>query len=211
VILGSKLITGPIEEPVTLDEVKTHLKAISGVSDEDAYLSGLISSARKQAERYTRRAFLTQTWEQYQDGFPGRDFDHGRYNRSVDRHCIHVLRPRLQSIVSLKYLDTSGTLQTMASTDYVVDTGNEPGRIAPKIGVPWPATAGLPQAVIIQFIAGYADTANQALAADPGFNDIKLAIMQLVGHWYFNREPVVAGQVMPLPMHVQQMLLGNRP
>lgn len=209
--LGSKLITGPIEEPVTLDEIKVHLKAVSGVSDEDDYLTGLISAARREAEKFTRRAFLTQTWEQYLDAFPGTGSDSVRYNRSLDRHCIHVLKPRLQSVVSLKYLDPSGTQQTMPSTDYTVDIGMEPGRIATKIGVSWPATARLPQAVVIQFVAGYADTTEEALAHDPGFNTIKLAIMQLVGHWYFNREPVVAGQVVTLPLHVQQLLYSARP
>lgn len=205
--LGSKLITGPIEEPVTVPEAKTHLKVALSFTDEDSYIAGLISAARWQAEMFTRRAFLSQTWQMFLDHFPGGD---GRYNRNFEERCIRVIRPRLQSISFVKYLDPGGALQTLDPATYVVDTGSEPGRICTAIGTAWPPTGRLPRAVQIQFIAGFADTESQALAADPGFNSIKLAVMHLVGHWYFNREPVVSGQVVTLPMHVQSLLMGQR-
>lgn len=209
--LGSKLITGPIEEPVTLGEVKAHLNLTLVDAANDSYITSLISAARRQAEKISRRVFLNQTWEQYQDQFPGRDRDGVAYNRSIDHHCIHVLRPPLQSVTSITYLDPGGNTQTMDPSTYIVDTGNEPGRISPKIGVSWPSTAFLPKAVIVRFVAGFADTTADALAADPGFDEVKVAIMQLIGHWYANREPVVSGQVVTLPMHLKQLLLGLRP
>jgi uncharacterized phiE125 gp8 family phage protein len=211
VILSSKLITGPIEEPVTLDEIKTHLRLALAFTDEDSYITGLISAARASSEKFTRSAFLTQTWEQYMDSFPHSGRDGVAYNRSMDRHCIHLLHPPLQSVTSVQYLDPGGALQTMDPTTYIVDTGSKPGRIHPKIGVPWPPTANLPKAVIVRFVAGVADTTAEALAADPGFNMNKVLIMQLVGHWYFNREPVVAGQVVELPLHIKQLYYNLRP
>jgi uncharacterized phiE125 gp8 family phage protein len=198
-----------MEEPVTMEEAKTHLKVALAFIDDDAYITGLISAARFEAERFSRRVFLTQTWEQYLDSFPGRHG--GEYNSNRERFYISVLKPRLQSIVSIQYLDQSGALQTLATSSYVIDSGSEPGRIAPASGVPWPATSHLPKAVTIRLIGGWADTADEAMALDPGFYRAKLAIMHLVGHWYFNREPVVAGQVVNLPMHVQSILYGLRP
>lgn len=35
---------------------------------------------------------------------------------------------------------------------------------------------------------------------------VKIAIQQLVSHWYFNREPVVAGNAGTVPLHVESLL-----
>lgn len=35
---------------------------------------------------------------------------------------------------------------------------------------------------------------------------IPIALMQLVAHWYFNREPVIAGGAFEVPLHVQNLL-----
>lgn len=56
-----RIVTPPQIEPVTVEEVKQHLR-IDG-SEEDNYLASLITVARQRAEEYTRRAFISQTWE----------------------------------------------------------------------------------------------------------------------------------------------------
>jgi len=55
-----RLITGPIEEPLTLSEAKQHLRVDSG--DDDALILGLISTAREQAEQRLDRPMLPQTF-----------------------------------------------------------------------------------------------------------------------------------------------------
>lgn len=198
-----------MEEPVTVDEVKPHLRVAISFTDDDAYIETLISSARWQTEVFTRRALLTQTWEMFLDHFPVHGMRHGIYNRNIEDHCIRVIKPPLQSVSFVKYLDPGGVLQIMDPSTYVVDTSSEPGRITTAIGVPWPPTGRLPNSVQVQFVAGFAASADDALALDPSFNVFKLAIMHLVGHWYQNREPVVANQAVVLPMHVQSLLLSK--
>lgn len=56
-----RLVTPPAVEPVTLEEAKQHLK-IDG-NEDDSLINALITAARQRAEEYTRRAFITQTWE----------------------------------------------------------------------------------------------------------------------------------------------------
>lgn len=54
-------IVNPEVEPLTVEEVKEHLR-IDG-NEEDALLNGMITAARQLAEEETGRAFITQTWE----------------------------------------------------------------------------------------------------------------------------------------------------
>ena len=51
----------PSEEPVSLEEVKKHLNVDYNYDDE--LISGYITAARQYAEEYTRRSFVTQTWQ----------------------------------------------------------------------------------------------------------------------------------------------------
>lgn len=54
------LVTPPVREPVTLEEVKAWLKLET--TDEDSTLLQLIGTARQMVEHYTSRALLAQTW-----------------------------------------------------------------------------------------------------------------------------------------------------
>ncbi len=62
------LFTPPTAEPVSLEEAKRHLR-VDG-NDEDVDILGLITAAREQAERHTRRQLLTATWDLKLDRFP---------------------------------------------------------------------------------------------------------------------------------------------
>lgn len=48
-------------EPVTLDDIKVHLRLGAGVTDEDAYLESLITGARRMVEKETQRSFSGDT------------------------------------------------------------------------------------------------------------------------------------------------------
>ena len=59
-------------------------------------------------------------------------------------------------MTTLKYVDTSGTLQTLVQdTDYQVDADSEPGRLLPFPGKYWPPTRRQANAVQVTFVAGY--------------------------------------------------------
>lgn len=60
------LITPAAVEPVTLAEVKAHLR-LSG-TDDDALLTGLIAAVRQQAESLTGRVLVESVWEWSFDG-----------------------------------------------------------------------------------------------------------------------------------------------
>ena len=133
------LITPPATEPLTNAEAMVHLKVDFQI--EIIYIDNLIKAARVAAERITRRALITQTWDLYLDAFPAWE--------------IGVPKPTLQSITSIKYMDTDGTLQTLAAAKYLVDEKSEPGRITPSFGEVWPVTRAQTNAVVVRFVAGY--------------------------------------------------------
>src|SRR4051812_14255213 len=119
---ATRLVTAPNTEPVTLAEAKTHLRVTA--ADDDTYITALIKGARQHCEVVLNRALLQQDWDLFFDCFPD---------------VIRVPMPPLQSITSVKYIDLSGTLQTLDPTGYAVDKNFEPGRIKPAYGTSWPS------------------------------------------------------------------------
>lgn len=171
--MSYELSSAPAEEPLDLIEAKLHLKIDH--SDEDSAISSLITLARRKLEHDTWRQLVTATWKLYLDDFP----------RGIKPICWTL--PPLQSVSSIEYYDTDGTLQTFASSKYHVDSKSTPGRILLKSGQAWPAVEDArPNAVIVTAIAGYGDAADVP-------EEAKHALKLLIGHWYLNREAVAAG------------------
>ena len=186
------LTTPPTVEPVTLNEVKSHLRletADSIYEEERDLLLALIKTAREQAEEHTRRAFLTQTWTVHFDNWPGDDF-------------ICLPYPPLISTTHIKHTDPDGVQSTF--TDYSTDTGT-PGRIVLDDGYTWPTDTLRPRSPIeIQFVAGYGATAASVPAS------IKQAILLMIGHLYENRDRIAYTSVSEIPFAVDSLLASYR-
>lgn len=155
-------VTDATSEPITLEDAKTHLREDLDDEANDAYIESLITVARQAAEDRTGKTLLATTWQRTLDGFPCEiDLEHGP----------------VSAVSWVKYYDDAGALQTLASDQYDVDLVSTPARIAPAYGVIWPATrSGRPNAVQVQFVAGYADAAAIPAAI---VHWIKLAITEM--------------------------------
>src|SRR5262245_1402092 len=138
-----RLFAPPNEEPVNLAEAKRHLKVEDDVSEDDQLIRDLIPAARYYAEALLNYAIVTQEMQMFMDYFP--------YHYSS---AIEMPRPPLQSVTHIKYTDMDGVLQTLAVTEYVIDTKSLPGRILPAYGKVWPSTRCMPNAIEIQFKCG---------------------------------------------------------
>lgn len=168
------LVTPPGAEPVSLAEAKEHLRITSAREDN------LITTYLKAARQYIdgkdgvlNRALITQTWDWTLDAFP--------------KNCGESLRvplPPLQSVTSIKYLDTQTppVEQTWASTDYTVDAKTEPAWIAPAIGKVYPSTASVFNAITVRFVAGYGTLATDV--PEP----MRLAIKAAVAYFSEHRD-----------------------
>ena len=187
--MSLKLITAPTVEPVTLTEVKAHLRVDS--TDDDTLITSLIQAAREYAEGYQNRALITQTWEMVLDNWPN-----GGY--------IEIPLPPLQSITDIKYKDADGAETTWAATNYIVDPDSYLGRVILADGGSWPTNELYPAAGIrVKFVAGY------GLAASVP-QTIKQAMLLLIGHWYESREGVSDRNMTEIPFAVKALLDLNR-
>ncbi len=182
--MGLKLKTAPTVEPVSLTEAKLHCRVDH--TTEDTLITSLITTARIFCEKQQNRALITQTWEMYLDGFPCKDY-------------IEIPLPPLQSVTSVTYYDTEDNPETF--TDFDTVTERFVGSIVLKYGKMWPQTILRPSnAVVVEFIAGY----GLAVAVP---QNVKQAMLLLIGHWYMNRESVMVGSVSkPLEMAVGALL-----
>jgi len=186
--MGLKLVTAPAEEPVSLALAKAHLRVTA--SEEDALIQSLIIAARDQAETFTRRRFITQTWDLVLDCFPW--------------WRLELPNAPLQSVSSITYIDTAGGSQTLDAAKYLVDAKTDPGRLEPAYGEVWPTTRLQMNAVTVRFVCGYG-----LAAAVP--QPIKHAMLLLIGHLYQNREAIVVGELpQELPLGVQSLLAPYR-
>lgn len=130
----------------------------------DAELTDKVQAYTEAAEHKTRRAFITQTWAVTLDEF---------------LPAISLARPPIISVLSVKYYDTGGVLQTLAPEAYIVDSASEPGCIVPASGAAWPATAKRPSAVQVQYTCGYGPSSADVPAA------IRQYILGMIENDYF--------------------------
>lgn len=187
------LITEPEVEPLTLEETKAHLRVLH--TDEDNLIAIYIRAAREYVDGpngFLGRALITQTWRLTIDEFPLEE--------------IKIPLPPLQSVVDVKYDDTAGVEQAVATTDYYVDAASEPGWIVP-VGS-WPTPLDAINAVRVTFKAGYSATTDSPpdLAGNVPFN-IKAAMLLIIGNLYENREDNVVGTIVNKLPNGAEMLL----
>lgn len=191
--MSVKTITPPAAEPVSVQEAKLHLRLIADVADttphpEDGLIASLIVAARQGAEHITGRALMPQTLE-----------------LALDRFCdgIKLPRPPFASIESIKYIDPEGVTQTIATGAWRVDDYSEPALVLPPYGEAWPTTRAQENAVLIRYVAGYANAAEVPA-------QIKSWMLLRIGMLYENRESVTAGVTLAELPQIDRLLDAER-
>lgn len=143
------LVTDSATEPLTLAEVKTHLR-IDG-TDYDAILEPLIKTVRQLAEKITGRDFINKTWKTYIDCFPSYALA-PYYSNFCD--SIEIKKSKLSSITSIKYY-IDDVLTTLSSSIYYITDVDTYSSIYLDSDSSYPATDTRKQAVEIIFVSGY--------------------------------------------------------
>jgi len=171
--VGWKTTSAPAIAPVSVAEAKDHLRVVA--SDEDDYIRGLIFAAVEWCQEHTERQFLQSTIE---------------YILPTFANPLWLPRPSLVSVTSVQYRDSDGTYQTVAATEYDVDTYSKPGAVRLAYSKSWPTPQSVFDGVKITYTAGYG--AAPSSVPEP----IQAAIKLLVANLYEHREPIVSATVL---------------
>lgn len=168
---GYAVTTGALTTVAPAGGTGCTINILTVATADDTYVSSLILAARLRAESFTQRALITQTWDAYWDDFPvGED--------------IEIPINPLQSVTSLTYTDVDGVTQPLVeNTDFVVDSKSVPAWIVLPVGCYWPTPMETPNAVKLEFVAGYG--LNETDVPEP----IRVALRHWVAHWFENRIP----------------------
>jgi uncharacterized phiE125 gp8 family phage protein len=129
----------PHAEPLGIQEIYNHLRITS--TDEEAYILNLGTAAREMVESDTGRALVAQTFQLKLDEFPDE---------------IILPRSPVISVSSITYKDTAGATQTLATTEYILHTADDPPKITLAYSKSWPSVYDEPRCITVTFIAGYA-------------------------------------------------------
>lgn len=150
--------------PYVMEKV---LRVFNGSVDYD-HVEALIVAATAAAERETGRAVPRQTLRQTLDRFT----------------CPIVLqRPPLVSVLSVSYVDVDGVTQSLSVSPagyQLSESGDRTkARLYPLYGEAWPETRCQPDAVTIEYLAGYPSD-----SSDPEYVLITRGIALMVSEMY---------------------------
>lgn len=183
-------LSEPLVPPISLSEVKNHLRL--DTSEEDLVVQGLIDSATVFCEDFQRRCFINRTMSLWLQELP---------------MCeqIEIPRPPLVSVEALIIHYTDGTTQTIDSSLYEVHTENEPGTIImssnASITIPSDKTILQVNPYEIQFTCGYGTSSKDIPA------NVKQAMLLLIGHWFNNKEDTIPGvMITQIPTGAKSLL-----
>lgn len=133
------LITPPSAEPISLAELKAHLR-VDG-DDEDALLAGLIRTAREHLERTAGLALISQDWRLYLDHWP-------------ETGVVEIGRGPVLSVGAVRAFDELGEESEISLAGHLLDGVRRPARL-------WlrerPAARQAINGVEIDFTAGFGE------------------------------------------------------
>lgn len=170
------------------------------VSYADAVARLRLASDGEQADVEAMIAAATATIDG-PGGWLGRSIGVQTLEARLDTFCgdLKLPYPPIADVMSVKYIDAAGTLQTVSPSDYYLAGAD----FCWADGFSPPATKAQREAVRIQYDAGYEDVPPNILAA----------ILLMVGDLYANRETAVVGTVtaaVPMSTTVEALLAPSR-
>lgn len=162
--------------PISLEDIKNHLRIGIGETAEDDYLAILRDSAINTVEDITGLKLMTETHKAYYDTWPD------------DLGPIDLPYAPLQSVpaTGIVWTDSTSNSTTLSSTKWATDAVSIPGRVVLDYNESEWSTGILHNnnPIAVEFVCGHSSTR-------PMPSRVKQALFLLISNWYENREPVV--------------------
>lgn len=200
-------VTHPAIEPITLAQMKTHLREFSSVTALDDDITALIQGAREWVEDFTGRALIDQTWrltladddwfQGYTDSNTVTPIYYGTWFPSAQG--IFLRKSPVLEITSFATVDAGGIETVIQSTAYEVrEAASKWPRLVGINSGPWSGP------MRITFRAGYA---NQLGSPTEGVEKIPARFIQAMKLWaeaHYNRDE----KTMELLLDVAERLIN---
>lgn len=181
--MGLTLLTPATDFPVTLDEAKAQLRVTH--SDEDTLIGNYIAAATRYVEQNLSASIAEQVWLLTLDEFADN---------------IELPRGPVITVDAFEYVDADGLTQEVDEDSYTLDLVSRSPWIVRNSGYSYPTTMSGINMVTVTYTAGMEEVPE----------DIRHAILLLVGAWYQNRESVSADTIKELPLAVDALLQNYR-
>ena len=168
----------------TTAEAKDFLKV--DTTADDTIIDNLVAAATESCQIYTNQYFINTVVTQYSDNW---------------KEFYSLYKSPVSSITHIKYYDKDDSLQTLASSNYILDDTYKPARIGIAVDGELPNLADRINAVQVKYTVGYGTASTDVPEG------IRTAIILTVGNWYENRQSVITGRTATeLPLSSQYLL-----
>ncbi|WP_395406297.1 phage head-tail connector protein [Pseudoduganella sp. UC29_106] len=160
-IFALERVSNPDIEPVSLEEMKLHLREYDSMTEMDDTISSLITAAREWVEQFTGRALVDQTWRLTieRDGtLPADTVSNaavcGQWKMARENE-ISLRKSPVLTVESVISVDTAGAETTIEAETYALRLADSKyPKVVALNGAKWTQ-----QYLQITFRAGYADRA----------------------------------------------------
>jgi uncharacterized phiE125 gp8 family phage protein len=188
--------TGAASLPITLAELKAHLRITH--SAEDAYLTRCLSIGTARAEAYLGVAMVNRTLDLYLNqvrrALPGLTIS------GDSLRVIALPQAPLSSVTGVYTYDRDDTEAALAAGDYTVSGVGDPanrGEVVLDADYAWPTDLREASAVRVRYVAGFGATA----ASVP--EDYKQAALVMAAAFFANRGDCPDGAMAPVETILQ--------
>lgn len=178
------LVTAPTDYPVSLDELKTHLRLDH--SDDDGALAGYLAASVAFIEQWAGVSMLQRTYKSFLDEWPS---------------AVSLPMGPLVSVTHIKTYDDADAATTWDTAEYYVDTVK--GRIFPRADYAFPLPERVANGIEIQWVSGHASAGETP-------ENLRHAILLTAGHYYRNREAAGDTVQTTIPLGVEALVNQSR-
>lgn len=173
--MGPTVVTAAAGDPVDIQALKMHLRLVTSdpqsYTIEDDVLSKMIKAASAAYQNRMKVQLVNATL---------------RWDFKEFKQKLELPRPPLQSVESVKYINSDGNEVVVSDEDYRVIKTVEPGYVLFHNDFEFPETEeGNPYPVSVIYIAGYGADSSKVPP------EVNLYLSNLIGTYYMQRESVV--------------------
>lgn len=150
--MSVKIITGPAEMPVSLEEARTAAKANGTDSDSEIMIQ--VAALTAEAEHMIGQVVINRTYETKLASFPA----------AIESPALPFFQ-----VSEIEYVNPEESILILGTDVYTVDESGDRPQIVLAPGFEWPATAARADAVRVRVICGHGATSASTPAAFKGY------------------------------------------